>query len=128
MSPLASKLVEAPLRRGLVLGPTFLVEAERPEVIDIVDKSFVLLGISIHIPSGLFFEVVELVFLNVLPNAADLLHDVQGGNVRVITHHLGPRLNFLSLDLKANGLRWPYLSNEEHVGCQGLLGSVKRLA
>lgn len=94
VSPLASKLVEAPLRRGLVLGPTFLVKAERPEVIDIVDKSFVLFGISIHIPPGLFFEVVELVFLNVLPNAADLFHDVQGGNVWVISHHLGPCLYF----------------------------------
>jgi len=71
----------------------FIFLAFGPKVINFVDKAFMLFPISLHVSSWLFFEIVQLFFRDILPYSTDLLHYIKGGNVWVILHHFGSRLN-----------------------------------
>ena len=55
----------------LALGLTL-----RPKVIDLVDEACVLAPVAVHVSARLFLEIFEFLLANVLPDSANLLHDV----------------------------------------------------
>jgi hypothetical protein len=72
---------------GLALSLTL-----RPKIVDLVNEPCMLAPVAVHVPARLVLEIVEFLLANVLPDSADLLHDVEGRNVRVASHNFRPCL------------------------------------
>jgi hypothetical protein len=60
-----------------------------PELTLVLSEFAVISGLIL---GGLHLEPLQLLLSDRLPEAPDLLHDVQRGDVRVRRHHLGSRL------------------------------------
>ncbi len=63
-------------------------------VVDLADEFLVRLKVSLHILFRFLFKVIQLLFIDILPNPAHFLHDIESRDIGVISHHFGSSLNY----------------------------------
>ena len=80
-----------PFLNNVILLFKFVLELIRKsflsEFIYFIYEPLMLPLVSIHVYSRLFFKVFEFLFPDDLPDSANFLHNIKGGDIRVIPYH-----------------------------------------